>query len=576
MSKVMDRVKATPKSDWPVAKQSLQGPGRFFGLYGGEHIAATEFVIGATLVGYGCSCFDIFVGLAIGNLLATLTYRFLCAPIAVETRQSLYNYLRKIVGVNVQKIYNIVFGLGFATLSACGICISACAIRNAFGIPTQLEWFPTDWRFVLIVIVLGGVIVFVAANGFDGVTRFATKCVPWMIAIFGLAFLVVMPQLSDAVGMGNIDSFDEVSRLFNEYIWAGKPGTGGQQLGIVHVAAFAWGVNTPLHFGLNDMAVFSHAKNKNYGFISAMGMFVGHYFAWIAAGVLGATAAFLLNTDLSLLDSGDVTFTVLGYSGLLAVVIAGWTTANPTIYRVSLCFNTVFKKLTYEKTVYLMGTLITIVACFPVVRSANDVLTYLGDLVVGMGAVVIAEHFLFPKIGLTRYWNLYKNNKTNWPALISWAASLLFFVVMLIIRPENFHQNFWFIPCFLISFVLYIILACFAGARQKYPERQKEEDEYDAALQKYADDQWDGLEKFKPSGLSKVLVVLCWLDIAAIIITGVLCFANVLNHDETILIVGIETVLYFVMIIVSSILDGVKAAVDYKEEYGEGKRFTDH
>ena len=56
--------------------------------------------------------------------------------------------------------------------------------------------------------------------------------------------------------------------------------------------------------------------------------------------------------------------------------------------------------------------------------------------------------------------------------------------------------------------------------------------------------------------------------IAAIVITGILCFASALNHDDTILIVGIETVLYFVMIIVSSILDGAKAVVDYKEEYG--------
>lgn len=568
MSKVMDRVKATPRADWPVSKHDLQGPGRFFALFGGEHIAATEFVIGATLVGYGCSCFDIFVGLAIGNLLATLTYRFLCAPIAVDTRQSLYNYLRKIVGPNVQKIYNIIFGLGFAALAACGISISATAIKGFFGVPTQLEWYPTDWRFVAIVLVLGAVIVFVAANGFDGVSRFATKCVPWMIVIFALAFLVVMPTLANAVGFGQIDSPGEVYRLFDEFIWAGKPGTGGQQLGIVHVAAFAWGVNTPLHFGLNDMAVFSHAKNKNYGFISAMGMFVGHYFAWIAAGVLGATAAFMLNTDLGLLDSGDVTFAVLGYSGLLAVVIAGWTTANPTIFRVALSFNSVFKKLTYEKTVFIMGTLITIVACFPAVKSANDVLTYLGVLVVGMGAIVITEHFIFPKIGFTRYWNLYKNNNTNWPALIAWGTSLVFFAVMLITRPENFHQNFWFIPCFLISMVLYIILAAFAGARKKYPERQKEEDEYDAALQKYADDHFDGIKKFKPSGGSRFFYIFGYVSLAAILVLGFLCFFNVIDTETVMIYVTILTAVYFACSILSIILDIFK----YGKEYGDIKR----
>ena len=184
---ILDKVKSTPHSDWPVATQEISGPARFFGLYGGEHIAATEFVIGATLVQYGCSATDIVVGLAIGNLLATLSFALLCAPIAVDTRLSLYTYLQKVVGVNVQKLYNLVFGLGFAALGATGICVSATAIRRVFDIPVQLEWYPTSLGFVIVVLALGAVVVSVAANGFKGVSRFATKCVPWMIMIFALA-----------------------------------------------------------------------------------------------------------------------------------------------------------------------------------------------------------------------------------------------------------------------------------------------------------------------------------------------------------------------------------------------------
>lgn len=86
---IMQRVKNTPRCDWPVADRELAGAGKFVGLYGGEHIAATEFVIGATLVQYGCSATDILIGLAIGNLLATLCFALLCAPIATESRLSL-------------------------------------------------------------------------------------------------------------------------------------------------------------------------------------------------------------------------------------------------------------------------------------------------------------------------------------------------------------------------------------------------------------------------------------------------------------------------------------------------------
>lgn len=51
----------------PVTKDKLQ-PGKYFaGLFAGEHVAGTEFVIGAMFVQWGVTPFDIFVGLLIGN-----------------------------------------------------------------------------------------------------------------------------------------------------------------------------------------------------------------------------------------------------------------------------------------------------------------------------------------------------------------------------------------------------------------------------------------------------------------------------------------------------------------------------
>lgn len=158
---VWERVKATPRCDWPVADREQSGVGNFIGLYGGEHIAATEFVIGATLVQYGCSASDIILGLAIGNILAVLTFTFLCATIAADTRLTLYTYLHRILGAKMQKVYNLVWGIGFSALGAAGICISATAIRRAFNVPIQHEWYPTSAKFVLIVIILGAVITFI-------------------------------------------------------------------------------------------------------------------------------------------------------------------------------------------------------------------------------------------------------------------------------------------------------------------------------------------------------------------------------------------------------------------------------
>ena len=100
---ILSRVKSTPKCNWPVADKELSGAGNFIGIYGGEHIAATEFVIGATLVQYGCTATDIIIGLIIGNILAVLSFTFLCAKIATDTRLSLYTYLYRIFGEKMQK-----------------------------------------------------------------------------------------------------------------------------------------------------------------------------------------------------------------------------------------------------------------------------------------------------------------------------------------------------------------------------------------------------------------------------------------------------------------------------------------
>lgn len=549
---IIQRVKNTPRCDWPVADRELAGAGKFVGLYGGEHIAATEFVIGATLVQYGCSATDILIGLAIGNLLATLCFALLCAPIATESRLSLYTYLHKVVGKKVQKLYNLIFGIGFAALGATGICISATAIRRVLNIPIQHQWYPTSIKFVLVVLILGAVIIFIAANGFEGVSKFASACVPWMIILFGLGFLCVLPQLAEATGSGSIQSPMDVFRLLDTQVWAAQTPVGGERLGIIHVIGFAWTCNVALHLGLNDMSVLRYAKSPKYGYISVVGMFVGHYFAWISAGIMGATASIILNTDLGLLDSGEVSFTVLGYAGLLGVIIAGWTTANPTIYRVTLSFNSIFPKFTYKKMTYIVGTIITIAACFPCVQSAADVLTYLGLLVAGMGAICITEHFIFPKIGYTRYWNLYKKKDINWAALISWGLSLLFFVTMFILKP--IHQNFWFIPTFLIAMISYIFLAGLMGAREKYDTEEREEKEYEKALQNYVNQQMPEIVVQEKSLSSKVLSGIRYAALALMVITGCVFWNGVISVDILKSLEFAFTIVYFVSSLIMTIV----------------------
>lgn len=484
---------AIPAEDRPIARKQLSGLGNFFGIYGGEHIAATEFVIGATLVTWGVRATDIFIGLFIGNILATLTYALICAPIAVDTRVTLYSYLGKTLGENIKKIYNFVWGLASIAMAASMLTVSASAVREIFGIEIQTKWFPTDIKFIAVVVVLGIIVTVVAANGFEAVAKFSSICAPWMIVVFAAGVFVGLPQLLSATGGGAVHSFGDFMQLLNTSVWNGEVAEGGQKLNILHVIGFAWMCNLAYHGGLNDMALFRYAKSPKYGFVTLYGMFVGHFFAWGSAGIMGATAAILLNKSLLVLDSGAVTSVVLGSTGLLAVIVAGWTTANPNIYRASLAFQTLFHKLSVKKLTYVVGVIMTVAACFPITANIMVIVNIIVLIVPAVGAIIFTEHWIIPKLGGTRYWARYKGWKTNYAALIAWGLALLFVLAGTV--TKFMHNYFLFLPTYLIAMVSYMILAMAMGAKDDYTKQAAEDAEIQKELRKLVEEEEDGAER---------------------------------------------------------------------------------
>ena len=114
-----------------VTPGSLQGATNFIGMYAGEHVAGTEFVIGPLFVAHGVTASALFIGLLFGNLLAVLSWAFLCAPIAVKTRLTLYWHLRKICGPYLTFIYSIVNALMFCFLAGSMIAVAGHSSRAA-------------------------------------------------------------------------------------------------------------------------------------------------------------------------------------------------------------------------------------------------------------------------------------------------------------------------------------------------------------------------------------------------------------------------------------------------------------
>jgi purine-cytosine permease-like protein len=471
----------------PVAKHKLHGWKHFAGLYAGEHVAATEFVIGATFVALGAKTKDILLGLLIGNLLAVLSWTLITSPIAVETRLSLYAYLNKIAGNTVSKLYNWANVLIFTVISAAMVTVSSSAVRFAFKIPAQLNWYPTNLWFVLIVIIVGIVVVIVSIYGFDAVAKFSNLCAPWLFTMFISGALVLFPALSLNV-LGNTlpSSWNEFIVIGDQNIWTGVTATGEPGLDLFEVIGFAWAANTITHFGLIDMALLRFAKKKSYGLATSTGMLFGHYIAWISAGIMGAGTAVILGKSITELDPGDVAFYALGWSGFIIVIIAGWTTAITNLYRAGLATQAIFTTISRSTATMIVGIAMIFVACFPFVfTQILPLLTYAGLIVVPIGAIVFAEHQIFPKIGLTRYWLFYQKKQTSIPAVISWMVGLIFGFGLNMLNVISFY----YLPTWVLTIIVYTLLSKNYGANESYPKEEQENKSWEEAVETFQEKQ---------------------------------------------------------------------------------------
>jgi len=473
----------------PIAKNKLHGGKHFAGLYAGEHVAATEFVIGATFVALGASTRDILLGLLIGNILAVLSWTLITAPIAVQTRLSLYTYLGKIAGKSMTTIYNWANALIFTVISAAMITVSSSAVRFLFHIPAQLNWYSTNIGFLAIVVGVGVVVVFVALYGFSTVADFSSICAPWLFTLFVAGAFVLLPVLCYKVlGTTEIHSWHDFITIGDVSIWKGVTDSGEKGIGLLEVIGFAWAANSITHVGLIDMAILRYAKKSYYGLYTSFGMLFGHFIAWIAAGIMGAGAAVLLHSSVAQLDPGDVAYYALGASGFVIVIVAGWTTANANLYRVGLAAQAIFSNHSRRKVTLIVGLITVVVACFPFVFARMlPLLTYSGLIVVPVGAIVTAEHFLFPRIGLTRYWTNYKKLAISKPAIITWATALCFGFGLNALGIMSFY--YLFVPTWFFSVILYTTLAYYAGAREDYTQEIAEEKAFYKAVEEYQEEQ---------------------------------------------------------------------------------------
>ncbi len=423
----------------PVTPDKLQSGGKFAGLFAGEHVAATEFVIGAFFVLHGVGARDLIFGLLFGNLLAVLSWTFVCAPIAVRTRLTLYWYLKKIAGPGVTFIYNIANALLYCILAGAMISVAATAVGLLFGIPIpQLGTvLPPNLGWIAIVIVLGAAFTTMAILGFSKLSRFAAIASPWIFFVFIAGAVAVLPRLGVRPDLGNL--WDVATTK----IWNGVAIAGQEKLGFWHVLFFAWFCNLAMHIGLSDMALFRYAKRWTYGLFTAFGVYPGHMLAWMASGVMVAAIGREMHPGL-------MAFEAAGLAGVAGVLLAGWTTANPTLYRAGLALQTVTPNWPRWKITLIAGIVTTVLACFPIFfLKLLDYVAIYGLVLMPIGAVVFAEHWIFPRLGLEQYRAEKRGWTFNGAALAAWLGTLAVAFVLPI------HLYFRWLPCWFIAVAAY-------------------------------------------------------------------------------------------------------------------------
>src|SRR3990170_8419003 len=352
----------------PVPERARLGFKSFVGMYAGEHTAGTELMIGPLFVAAGVSAYDLVVGLLLGNLLAVLSWTLMTAPIATRARLTLYYQLEKITGRRFVVIYNAVNGIAFCFLAGSMITVSATALGVwfRFPMPGLNDLYPNSLGWVVAVLTIGALVAYVAAAGYQVVARVANCAAPWMVLVFIAFGLVGLRDFADETGM-SLGSLGDFWHLAETAIWTGgEPLPGQVKFTFWHVMVFAWFCNMAMHVGMSDLSVFRYAKKSWYGLASAAGMYLGHFLAWLAASILFALQLHQDPSNTSVLP-GPLAYNACGIAGLICVIVAGWTTANPTIYRAGLAFQAIVPRVSRYRVTLFTGALATVAGAFPAI-----------------------------------------------------------------------------------------------------------------------------------------------------------------------------------------------------------------
>jgi purine-cytosine permease-like protein len=437
----------------PVPERAWLGLSSFVGQYAGEHTAGTELMIGPLFIASGVGASAVVGGLFVGNLLAVLSWMFLTAPIAVRARMTLYFQLEKICGRTLVTAYNLANGVMFCFLAGAMVTVNATAagVWLNIAMPGLNDLYPNSAGWVVTVLVMGMLMTIVAAYGYKVVARIANIAAPWMVLVF-IAYGIIAAR---QIGIDSIGTFWPKAQ---ELIWTGgAPLAGRAKFTFWHVMFFAWFCNMAMHIGMADLSVFRYARKSWYAVGTAAGMYLGHFIAWLAASILYAQQLHATpgNTDVL---PGPLAYNSAGIAGVICVIVAGWTTANPTIYRAGLAFQAISPTSSRYRVTLFTGALATLAGMFPAIAmKLLDFVALYGLVLMPMGAVVFVDFWLSGRFAFRSNYAEVSGVTINWAAALAWVVTLA--GCLAVVNMGGMQIYFVGLPGWFAAATLYIVLS---------------------------------------------------------------------------------------------------------------------
>jgi NCS1 family nucleobase:cation symporter-1 len=239
-----------------------------------------------------------------------------------------------------------------------------------------------------------------------------------------------------------------------------------QKITFLGVVFFAWFCNAAMHLGMSDLSVLRFARHPSSGWASAAGMFLGHYVAWICAALMLMYWVRVHGVDPSRgKDPGTMVNDAVGWAGLICVIIAGWTTANPTIYRAGLAFQGILPRMSRTTGTLIAGVLCIASGIFPAfAMKLLDFVGIYGTILAPIGAIIIVDHYFAPSLGIAQDRAEKLGTSFELTVLLAWLIPVG--VALWIYRQTGILASYLPLPSAIACGLLYIVLCKTIGSRR--------------------------------------------------------------------------------------------------------------